>query len=253
MAVASAGRSRSPSWPSSSGARPRSPRCSPGGRPTATVLGYVPAGLDRCTASSASTCPATSAATSASSCRSSRASPTRRRSRPSSTRSSTSSSRTRPNGKQTYTADIKPWFGGELAFSVGPAARRRRARQGRPIGRSARPAALVLVSIKDQALAQAWFDAAIARPAPRRTTETYNGATLTVFEPSDGATAALAIVDGKVAARRGRRLGQGRRRHEGPASSPPSPVQGRARLGRRRPRRLRLRRAPPVARLVERR
>ena len=37
------------------------------------------------------------------------------------------------------------------------------------------------------------------RAAPRRPAETYNGASLTVFEPSDGATAALAMIDGKVA------------------------------------------------------
>ena len=38
----------------------------------------------------------------------------------SSTRSSTISSRGRPTASQTYTTDIKPWFGGELALSVGP-------------------------------------------------------------------------------------------------------------------------------------
>ena len=60
--------------------------------------------------------------------------------------------------------------------------------------------ALALVSIKDQALAQAWFDAAIAKTGAKTTSQAYNGATLTVFEPTDGVTFALAMIDGKVAA-----------------------------------------------------
>jgi hypothetical protein len=99
---------------------------------------------------------------------------------------------------QSYTTDIKPWFDGELAFSVGtlpPAA---------PIS-GADPAlppdgrGLVLVSIKDPALAQAWFDAAIAKVGAKTTTESYNGSTLTVFQKSGGITAALAVIEGKVA------------------------------------------------------
>src|SRR4029079_11741654 len=46
---------------------------------------------------------------------------------------------------------------------------------------------------------QSWFDAAIAKSGAKTHTETYNGATLTVFEPTEGVTAVLAIVDGKVA------------------------------------------------------
>ena len=102
------------------------------------------------------------------------------------------------NDEQSYTTDIKPWFDGELAFSVGPLPPADALVNGGPsvFGTSR---ALALLSIKDQALAQAWFDAAIAETGAKTHTETYNGATLTVFEPSDGVTAVLAIVDGEVA------------------------------------------------------
>ena len=57
---------------------------------------------------------------------------------------------------------------------------------------------LVLVSIKDATAAQAWFDAAIAKSGAKTTTDTYGGATLTVFSDSGKAQAALAVLDGKV-------------------------------------------------------
>ena len=103
------------------------------------------------------------------------------------------------NDEQTYTANIKPWFDGELAFSIGalpPAASA--ANDGAQFLGSSR--ALALVSIKDQALAQAWFDAAIAKTGAKTTSQAYAGANLTVFEPTDGVTFALAMIDGKVAA-----------------------------------------------------
>lgn len=102
------------------------------------------------------------------------------------------------NNEQSYTTNIKPWFDGELAFSVGPLPKAASLLDGGPsvFGTSR---ALVLVSIKDQALAQAWFDAAIAKTGAKTTSESYNGATLTVLPPTDGATAALAMIDGKVA------------------------------------------------------
>jgi Protein of unknown function (DUF3352) len=103
------------------------------------------------------------------------------------------------DNEQSYTADIKPWFDGELAFSVGPLPPAAAVANGGPsvLGSSR---ALALLSIKDQALAQAWFDAAIAKMGAKTTSENYNGATLTVFEPEDGVTGALAMIDGKVAA-----------------------------------------------------
>src|SRR6188768_3370520 len=58
------------------------------------------------------------------------------------------------NDEQTYTANIKPWFDGELAFSVGPLPPAPAASSDAPqfLGSSR---ALALISIKDQALAQA--------------------------------------------------------------------------------------------------
>ncbi len=102
------------------------------------------------------------------------------------------------NDEQSYTTHIKPWFDGELAFSVGPLPPAGSVVDGGPsVFGSSR--ALALLSIKDQAAAQAWFDAAIAKTGAKTHAESYNGASLTVFEPTDGATAALAMIDGKVA------------------------------------------------------
>ena len=102
------------------------------------------------------------------------------------------------NDEQSYTANIKPWFDGELAFSVGPL----------PPAASTWPTAGRQSS--DVPGARPPVDqgpgagAGVVRRGDRQggaktTSESYNGATLTVFEPSDGATAALAIIDGKVA------------------------------------------------------
>ena len=102
------------------------------------------------------------------------------------------------NNEQTYTTDIKPWFDGELAFSVGPLPD--------PASLTANPKSslasarfLALLSIKDQAGAQAWFDKAFTKAQAKTTTETYNGATLTVFSEGDGLQAAFAVLGGKVA------------------------------------------------------
>jgi hypothetical protein len=102
------------------------------------------------------------------------------------------------NDDQSYTADIAPWFDGELGFSLGalPPASSLSKGDASAMG-SFR--ALALLSIKDPAAAQAWFDAAIKKTGAKTTTETYNGATLTVFEKSGGATAAFTLIDGKVA------------------------------------------------------
>ncbi|MEO8438276.1 MAG: DUF3352 domain-containing protein, partial [Chloroflexota bacterium] len=93
---------------------------------------------------------------------------------------------------------IKPWFDGELAFSLGALPKPGSLMTGDASAMSSLRA-LVLVSIKDPAAAQAWFDAAIAKTGAKTTSETYNGATLSVFEPSGGVTGALALIDGKVA------------------------------------------------------
>ena len=103
-------------------------------------------------------------------------------------------------GKQTFTTNIKPWFDGELAFSAGPLPDPKTIMSG-PEGSGMDSArALALLSIKDEALARAWFDDAFKQAGATTTTETYQGVTLTLFSsPSGGAKAAFAILDGKVA------------------------------------------------------
>jgi hypothetical protein len=99
-------------------------------------------------------------------------------------------------GKQTYSRDIKPWFDGELAFSMGPL----------PADASAleaadRARAVVLLSIKDEALARTWFTNTLAEMGVTGTQETYQGVELTLFSTPEkpGGEAAIALVDGKVA------------------------------------------------------
>ncbi|OGO55245.1 MAG: hypothetical protein A2Z32_00125 [Chloroflexi bacterium RBG_16_69_14] len=101
------------------------------------------------------------------------------------------------DGDQTYTADIKPWFDGEVAFSLGPL----------PPASSLTPdrssmdqfRGLALLSIKDAVAAQAWFDAAVKKSGATTTTEPYNGATLTIVAERGVPQAAYALLGGKVA------------------------------------------------------
>ena len=99
---------------------------------------------------------------------------------------------------QTYTQDIRPWFDGEIAASVGPLPPASAISGG---GATAAAAfrGLVLMSVKDPAGAQAWFDAAFVKTGAKTTTQAYDGASLTVFEKTGGIQGAFAIVDGKVA------------------------------------------------------
>lgn len=98
---------------------------------------------------------------------------------------------------QTYTRDIKPWFDGEIAFSVGALPPAGSVATDPGAFKSIR--ALALVSIKDPVAAQAWFGAAIAKSGMATTTEAYGGATLTVFGQGTGPQAAFAVLGGKVA------------------------------------------------------
>ncbi len=59
------------------------------------------------------------------------------------------------DGKQTFTQDIKPWFDGEFAFAVGPLPKD--ALSGESSAAAADARALILLSVKDQAAASAWF------------------------------------------------------------------------------------------------
>jgi hypothetical protein len=103
------------------------------------------------------------------------------------------------DGKQTYTGDIKPWFDGELGFSMGPLPTDAAAIV-RPSG-DVRGRALLLLSIKDEALARTWFTDVLTETGVTSTKETYQGTELTVFSDLKvaKAQAAFAIVDGKVA------------------------------------------------------
>jgi hypothetical protein len=102
-------------------------------------------------------------------------------------------------GEQSYTANIKPWFSGELGVAVGPLPEASKLTE-----KSAMDSfrGVVLLSIKDPAGAQTWFDGAFKKAGVTTTTETYNGATVTLFAPPDpqfSNKAAFAIIDGKVA------------------------------------------------------
>ena len=100
------------------------------------------------------------------------------------------------DGKQRYTTDIKPWFDGQLAFSVGPipATSDRTAMEKAMRG-------LLLVSIKDEALARSWFSKAFADAGITSSKETYQGTELTLFSDpkSPGVQAGFGVVGGKVA------------------------------------------------------
>ncbi len=104
------------------------------------------------------------------------------------------------DGKQTFTTNIKPWFDGELAFSAGPLPDPKTFTDGPEGSGMGSARALALLSIKDEALARAWFADAITQSGATTTTETYNGTELTVFAGgADEPKAAFAILGGKVA------------------------------------------------------
>jgi hypothetical protein len=104
------------------------------------------------------------------------------------------------NGKQSYTTDIKPWFDGQLGFSVGPIPATR-ADAPAPVAKDLR--ALLLIAIKDEALARAWFEKAFSEAGTGITSrsETYGGVPLTLFTDTDTpeVTGAFGILGGKVA------------------------------------------------------
>jgi hypothetical protein len=101
------------------------------------------------------------------------------------------------DGKQTFTQDIKPWFDGQIGFAAGPL----------PALDASDPAAaakdahgVLLVSIKDAALARTWFTNTLSEAGATGTPETYGGTELIVFGTDDmPAKAAFAVADDKVA------------------------------------------------------
>lgn len=103
------------------------------------------------------------------------------------------------DGAQTYTTDIKPWFGGEIALSVGPLpAPKDLSGGGDSAMRDLR--ALGLVSVTDPVGAQAYFDKLAVQTGEEATKQDYDGTQLTVYAEKDGPTFAYGIVDGKVVA-----------------------------------------------------
>ena len=84
-------------------------------------------------------------------------------------------------GDQSYTADIEPWFDGEVGFVASSLPN---------MSATADPESLdtgnaaVLLSVKDVDLAQAWFDGAVSGANP--TTEDHNGVTITVVPGPEG-------------------------------------------------------------------
>jgi Protein of unknown function (DUF3352) len=99
------------------------------------------------------------------------------------------------DGDQTYTTDIKPWFGGEIAYSVG-ALPPMSALDGANSMGSAR--ATVIASVTDGPLAETWITAAIDKAGATTTVETYQGSTIHVFDKVDGVSFGYALVGGKV-------------------------------------------------------
>jgi hypothetical protein len=97
------------------------------------------------------------------------------------------------DGEQTFTRDIKPWFDGEMAFAVGPLPEP----DADPSVVVAGGRGLLLLSIKDEALAQAWFDKVLTE-GTTTSIEQYGGAELRVYDGPD-MDAAFTIVGGEVA------------------------------------------------------
>jgi hypothetical protein len=102
------------------------------------------------------------------------------------------------NGDQTYTADIQPWFDGELAFSVGALPD-----PGTLSGNDASAMTgfhgLVLASVKDEAGVTAWVKDQATSSGTTMSDEAYNGANLTLLNSASGPPAAFAVLGGKVA------------------------------------------------------
>ena len=101
-------------------------------------------------------------------------------------------------GTQTYTRDVKPWFGGQMAFAMGPLptidpnAAASAAKDARGV---------LLLTVKDEALARTWLNTTMSHAGVGGTSETYNGAQLTLFSSPEAPDqqAAFTIAGGKVA------------------------------------------------------
>ena len=78
------------------------------------------------------------------------------------------------DNKQSYTANIEPWFGGQIAMGSGPVTPGRRSAQSVGDAQSASP--LFVVTVKDQAKATAWLKSTLGDSLTRGAQ--YNGTTI---------------------------------------------------------------------------
>jgi len=97
--------------------------------------------------------------------------------------------------KQTFGKDIQPWFEGELAFSMG------KLPDPKTLDANKVPDthALLLLSVKNAALAQDWFDQLLTEGGATTTTTQYAGTTITTPAKQGTPETGMAIIDGKVA------------------------------------------------------
>jgi hypothetical protein len=104
------------------------------------------------------------------------------------------------NGDQAFSSDIKPWFGGEVAFSVGALPD--------PVTLESPEASmddarfLALLSVKDEEAALDWLDGVLLPSnGSGGETEGYEGVTLNLFPFGDGVAGQgnYVVLDGKVA------------------------------------------------------
>ncbi len=85
------------------------------------------------------------------------------------------------NGDQSYTADIEPWFDGEVGFVASDLPNPGAAPDAESFDTGS---AVVLLSVKDVELARAWFDGAVSDA--NSTTQDYDGVTITTVPAPEG-------------------------------------------------------------------
>ena len=83
------------------------------------------------------------------------------------------------DGKQSWQNDIDPWFGGQLAVSMGPLPA--------SITDAAASRGLLLASVTDATKSEAWAAALVADMGGTTSTSTYNGVIITTVVPPAGA------------------------------------------------------------------
>jgi hypothetical protein len=101
-------------------------------------------------------------------------------------------------GQQTYSGNIKPWFDGQLAFSVGALPDPSALNTNDPTGLNGGHF-LVLVSVKDEAGVTNWFKGIATKTGVTMSDEAYNGANLTLLSSGSSPQGAFAVLGAKVA------------------------------------------------------